>query len=236
VLEPAGPLYIAPDHLGAPHQITDASGNTVWLWDQDPFGNGVPGGTFSYDLRFPGQFYDPNAKLHYNYYRDYDPNTGRYIESDPIGLRGGINTYAYVAADPVNLVDRLGLDDPSKVLQDIADLEKAAGDFNPAVSIAHTIENTADKLGQLAKDLGLVGQCKVPPEKMGAPLPEGGTPFASGSGGPDTGPDVRPSDQIVPNSTPGSTPVNIPGNVAPGPNNDIGNTNSSPNAGMGLQF
>ena len=58
--------------------------------EYDPFGNGVPGGTFSYDLRFPGQFHDQNAKLHYNYYRDYDPNTGRYIESDPIGLRGGI--------------------------------------------------------------------------------------------------------------------------------------------------
>ena len=70
----------------------------------------MPGGTFSYDLRFPGQFYDQNAKLHYNYYRDYDPNTGRYIESDPIGLRGGINTYAYVAGNPVGAADPYGLD------------------------------------------------------------------------------------------------------------------------------
>ena len=110
-LEPAGPFYIAPDHLGAPHQIADAAGNVGWLWNHDPFGNGVPGGTFSYDLRFPGQFYDQNAKLHYNYYRDYDPNTGRYIESDPIGLSGGINTYAYVGGRPINHFDRSGLQD-----------------------------------------------------------------------------------------------------------------------------
>jgi RHS repeat-associated protein len=109
-LEPAGQFYIAPDHLGAPHQIADAGGNVGWLWNHDPFGNGVPGGTFSYDLRFPGQFYDQNAKLHYNYFRDYDPNTGRYIESDPIGLGGGINTYAYVGGNPVKLTDPLGLD------------------------------------------------------------------------------------------------------------------------------
>jgi RHS repeat-associated protein len=109
-LEPSGPFYIAPDHLGAPHQIADAAGNVGWLWNHDPFGNGVPGGTFSYDLRFPGQFYDQNAKLHYNYHRDYDPNSGRYIESDPIGFRGGINTYAYVGGNPVGAADLYGLD------------------------------------------------------------------------------------------------------------------------------
>ncbi len=73
-----------------------------------PFGNGAPTGPFSYNLRFPGQFFDQNAKLHYNHSRDYDPNTGRYIESDPIGLRGGINTYAYVSNMPVNTVDPTG--------------------------------------------------------------------------------------------------------------------------------
>ena len=110
VLEPAGAFYIAPDHLGAPHQITDGSVNAVWLWDHDPFGNGTPSGTFSDNFRFPGQFYDQNAKLHYNYYRDYDPNTGRYIESDPIGLQGGINTYAYVGGNPVSFSDPVGLE------------------------------------------------------------------------------------------------------------------------------
>jgi RHS repeat-associated protein len=87
VLSPAGQFYVAPDHLGAPHQITDASGAVVWQWNHDPFGD--PVGAFSYELRFPGQFFDQGTKLHYNYFRDYDPTTGRYIESDPIGSRAG---------------------------------------------------------------------------------------------------------------------------------------------------
>ncbi|WP_443192548.1 RHS repeat-associated core domain-containing protein, partial [Pseudomonas indica] len=57
----------------------------------------------------PGQLYDAHSALHYNYFRDYDPETGRYVESDPIGLRGGVNTYAYVGSNPVGLVDPNGL-------------------------------------------------------------------------------------------------------------------------------
>jgi RHS repeat-associated protein len=65
-------------------------------------------GAFAYDLRFPGQFFDQATKLHYNYFRDYDPRLGRYIESDPIGLDGGINTYAYGSNDPLRHIDPLG--------------------------------------------------------------------------------------------------------------------------------
>lgn len=106
-----GSFYIAPDHLGAPHQITNGSQQIVWLWDHDPFGNGAPTsvGGFTYNLRFPGQYYDQETGLHYNYFRDYDPNLGRYIESDPIGLAGGINTYTYVGGNPVSKADPLGL-------------------------------------------------------------------------------------------------------------------------------
>jgi RHS repeat-associated protein len=110
MVQPTGSYYIAPDHLGAPHEIADAGGNVGWRWDHDAFGNGLPAGTFSYDLRFPGQFYDPNAKLHYNHFRDFDPNTGRYIESDPIGLVGGLDTYAYAGGSPVGGVDPSGLE------------------------------------------------------------------------------------------------------------------------------
>ncbi|HGT3378250.1 TPA: RHS repeat-associated core domain-containing protein, partial [Pseudomonas aeruginosa] len=61
------------------------------------------------NLRFPGQYYDAESGLHYNYFRDYDPETGRYVETDPIGLEGGINTYGYVGANPVGNIDPLGL-------------------------------------------------------------------------------------------------------------------------------
>ncbi|WP_256578228.1 RHS repeat-associated core domain-containing protein, partial [Pseudomonas sp. PIC25] len=59
-------------------------------------------------LRFPGQLYDAHSALHYNYFRDYDPETGRYVESDPIGLEGGINTYGYVGSNPLRYIDPTG--------------------------------------------------------------------------------------------------------------------------------
>jgi RHS repeat-associated protein len=57
----------------------------------------------------PGQYYDAETGTHYNYFRDYDPAIGRYIESDPIGLLGGVNTYAYVKNDPIKRIDPKGL-------------------------------------------------------------------------------------------------------------------------------
>jgi RHS repeat-associated protein len=65
---------------------------------------------FAYNLRFPGQYYDQETGKHYNYYRDFDPGLGRYLESDPIGLRSGNNTYAYADQNPLELIDRWGLD------------------------------------------------------------------------------------------------------------------------------
>ncbi|MBF0509530.1 MAG: RHS repeat-associated core domain-containing protein [Deltaproteobacteria bacterium] len=67
---------------------------TVWKWDHDPFGNGAPAGTLTYNLRFPGQYFDSETGLYYNMARDYSPSLGRYVQSDPIGLQGGVNTYA----------------------------------------------------------------------------------------------------------------------------------------------
>ena len=77
---------------------------------------------FDLPLRLPGQRYDQETGLRYNYYRDYDPSLGRYEESDPIGLRGGLNTYAYVVGNPLSHFDMFGLvlgDLPSQKPEDL---------------------------------------------------------------------------------------------------------------------
>ena len=112
-----GVYYIHNDQINTPRIITySADNHIVWRWDlTDPFGASSPNdmsqgtGRFSYNLRFPGQYYDKETNLHYNAYRDYDPQMGRYVQSDPIGLRGGINTYSYVDGNPLNAADPLGL-------------------------------------------------------------------------------------------------------------------------------
>ena len=109
-------FFIHTDHLNTPRLITNNAGQAVWRWDQtDPFGGNPPNenpsglGTFTCNLRLPGQYFDQETNTHYNYYRDYDPSIGRYIQSDPIGLEGGINTYIYVNGNPVSIADPLGL-------------------------------------------------------------------------------------------------------------------------------
>ncbi|VAW93723.1 hypothetical protein MNBD_GAMMA21-3061 [hydrothermal vent metagenome] len=96
--------------------ISDQNQTAVWQWESDPFGGTTAnddvdgdGVAFVYNKRFAGQYYDSETGLHYNYFRYYDPSTGRYITSDPIGLRGGLNTYGYVGGNPANWSDPLGL-------------------------------------------------------------------------------------------------------------------------------
>jgi len=109
-------LYLHPDHLETPRLATNAQQTVVWklppyqafgedLEQTDPDGDGQH---IHIALRFAGQIYDTETGLHYNWFRDYDPATGRYIESDPIGLEGGLNTYAYVGSNPLGYVDPAG--------------------------------------------------------------------------------------------------------------------------------
>jgi len=144
VLKPGAIYYTYPDQLGAPWTVANASGATVWNWKHDPFGVGAATGTLAnYNLRFPGQYYDKETSLHYNYFRDYDPKLGRYVQSDPIGLAGGVNTYAYVGSNTSNHVDPYGLVDLNLLPQTswwgpTRDLYKTADAFNPlgAYSVA----------------------------------------------------------------------------------------------------
>lgn len=106
----AGLYFIHGDHLDTPQAITDADQAVVWAAEYSPFGEAtVTTETITNHLRFPGQYFDTETGLHYNYFRDYDPEIGRYIESDPIGLQGGLNLYLYVNGDVVNRFDYLGL-------------------------------------------------------------------------------------------------------------------------------
>ena len=110
-----GAFVVQADHLNTPRAILGAGNVSAWTWDSDAFGatlaNEKPStlATFNYNLRFPGQYYDKETKTHYNYFRDYNPKTGRYLQSDPIGLAGGINTYSYVGGNPIRWSDRFGL-------------------------------------------------------------------------------------------------------------------------------
>jgi RHS repeat-associated protein len=86
--------YFHNDHLGAPQVLTNDSQAIAWKAVYTPFGDAVPSiQTVENPFRFPGQYYDTETGLHYNYFRYYIPQTGRYITPDPIGLEGGVNLF-----------------------------------------------------------------------------------------------------------------------------------------------
>jgi RHS repeat-associated protein len=113
----AGALsYLETDHLGTPRIAANPASNAQqWKWDffADAFGGSAattaPSDGIDVKLRYPGQIHDAETGLHYNYFRDYEPETGRYVESDPIGLDGGIATFQYALSDPIGAIDEDGL-------------------------------------------------------------------------------------------------------------------------------
>ncbi|WP_369928419.1 RHS repeat-associated core domain-containing protein [Xanthomonas sp. NCPPB 2632] len=107
--------FITADGLGSPRAVTSPAGATLWAWPyaSNPFGESQPVSATGYvlNLRFPGQYQDSEAGLKYNVNRSFDAATGRYIQSDPIGLLAGMSTYGYSSATPLIHIDPLGLDD-----------------------------------------------------------------------------------------------------------------------------
>lgn len=130
---PANIYYIHTDQLNTPRLVTDTNKKRRWDWSpatNEPFGATQPSQTptadlpaFAMNLRFPGQYYDSETGTFYNHFRNYHPNWGRYLQSDPIGLAGGLNTYAYVGGNPLTGFDPMGLANggwqPSPGLRDL---------------------------------------------------------------------------------------------------------------------
>jgi len=98
------------DHLGTPEMMIDEDGMVVWEARYKPFGEATvnPKSEVVSNFRLPGQYFDEETGLYYNYLRDYDPKTGRYIEPDPIGIKGGTNLYVYAWNNPINISDPTG--------------------------------------------------------------------------------------------------------------------------------
>lgn len=115
LLTASGIYFVHTDQIGTPRVVSDGV-TELWRYDSTPFGVGIAdedvdgdGTDLEFNLRFAGQYADSETGLNYNYFRTYDQTTGRYQESDPIGLRGGANTYGYVGGNPLSLIDPFGL-------------------------------------------------------------------------------------------------------------------------------
>ena len=154
--------YIHTDHLGTPRLVVDKNNQQRWSWIADPFGtaaannNPLSLGVFTFNLRFPGQYADSESGLFYNYFRDYDASTGRYAQSDPIGLAGGVNTYAYVGGNPLTGIDSRGLfmtsvdaaclQDPMFCAEIMGQMVKNAGAMSGNECLAQQTEEIADRM------------------------------------------------------------------------------------------
>ena len=136
----AGWYFFINDHLGTPQKIVNEAGEVVWAGFYQPFGKAwAYPADITNNFRFPGQYYDAETGLYYNWHRYYDPDTGRYITPDPIGLEGGINLYSYVRGNPINWIDPYGLIelvdsvllDPDDPLSGVGGSEVEAGAVEP---------------------------------------------------------------------------------------------------------
>lgn len=110
-LETAEYHFLHTDHLGTPQIAVNAEGEITWRGIFESFGKVLldDANRINMNLRFPGQYYDEETDSHYNYLRDYNPDLGRYLQRDPVGLAGGVNLYGYAFGNPLMYADPYGM-------------------------------------------------------------------------------------------------------------------------------
>lgn len=153
--------YLHVDQVNAPRLMTTSTKAVGWTWNSDPWGTtSVSSG--SYHIRYPGQYYDSQTGNMQNWMRDYDPQTGRYLESDPIGLVGGINTYSYAFNNPLRFEDPFGLDPPPP--QEGVDESCPECFFLGPIALLRSVQTAVDALIQAERaQQGLPPKGTLPP-------------------------------------------------------------------------
>jgi RHS repeat-associated protein len=138
--------YYGNDQLGTPQILTDSTNTVVWEAVYKPFGEADvnPNSSVVNNFRFPGQYYDSETDLYYNYHRYYDPSTGRYLTPDPIELAGGINLYLYANGNPINEIDPFGLytrEELANIIFNETESLSGKGIYDARVAIGNIAEN-----------------------------------------------------------------------------------------------
>ncbi|WP_428738569.1 RHS repeat-associated core domain-containing protein [Sulfurimonas sp.] len=155
--------YYHSDQLGTPRELTNQEGNITWEAQYQTWGNTlkveykrsedkIHDSVQQQPLRFQGQYYDHETGLHYNRFRYYDPDIGRFVSQDPIGLLGGNNLYQY-APNPISWIDPLGLAKVPTVTQDSLGRNER-WDFRVEPSDLGTGTATTQKTRDYAKSFG----------------------------------------------------------------------------------
>ncbi|WKE65730.1 DUF6531 domain-containing protein [Gallaecimonas kandeliae] len=126
------PYYYELDWRALPVRLWSGDGQVAWQGDSDAWGQVTESGDIRQPLRLPGQFADELSGLYFNRFRDYDPRTGRYLTPDPLGIKGGLNSYRYTP-NPVDYIDPLGLCEVSSSLSQTRGGSAGNSDALPAM-------------------------------------------------------------------------------------------------------